>query len=788
MKSRIAPFPIPLAERTSSVDAPLKEGVVVDEKRKLKKGSLRRFAQSALIPPNDVLFTCEGRSFGWCDHESGKFSLHLFDSNKLPFDSNAISRVVPTRGGGLLVGIAGKTGGVCVLELRMVKEPSPAKYAVTCIYQQTEEEAKKCATEKDGRIVTIFAVADPESVGFLFVTCSWRGTMKFWKISADKHLMLCGSCELPFDGKREHRVATCCSNSLFLGRVMVIGDECGALHYIHVGVKDITLLKSWEGCHANSRVAAIDIVQGIDGTKNYVELLSCGYDRTLCRWTASVGPASSSLVCTERRMCWQGMHHLEGFTHCCNSTYVWGIEDGEIVIQNIEVIGDVRLFKTLAKKHDFEVYFDESIEDKGKIIPSVLLHRKESLAVENNSDLCCCYRSILIPHTHGAEVNRIKRLPFQLRTLLPLTVTPSLYPSEQDDETAWYVTASRDKSLRLWRLDSDGFLSPIQHCRGVVYGHSSSVKDLAFCRTADGHSLMVSGAGNFELFCHSVLLDVDRSCPCIAPLCSGTRVLQAAQSAHKRALKRVDTGGSEEDDNDDDFDEDRCRFEAITAFGGPGSEAWVTCGASDGLLYSLVIDATAGSVRSASETPVVSIGAVPLCMCSMCSGGVASTESSQFLAGLSTGDIMSFSRTRERCTALRVIRGVLAAGVNSIAMIPEGKCYLCVGDDGAVAECSVGEEETESKVIDRTAGLGSSLEGVSVIERSGGENKKEAVCAGLSQHVRYIEQKDEGDWHVLADEVGTEVADAKDVIALKNRSTMKNTIIVVGQGVELLTL
>ena len=342
----------------------------------------------------------------------------------------------------------------------------------------------------------------------------------------------------------------------------------------------------------------------------------------------------------------------------------------------------------------------------------------------------------------------------------------------------WFVTASRDRTLRVWELHDRAGLQPA----GVVAGHTSTVRDVAFCTTARGAALAVSVGGNFELLCHHVLRDSAR--PCLAPLCSGQGALEAAQ-ARDRGCSTT-TSRRRRCRTPDGEDENRCRVEAVAACSGTApDEAWLTCGASDGRLYSLVLDAgveeegRAPSVRPATETPVLRLDAVPLCMRTI--EGTTDATTTTVVVGLSSGDVAVLARTREGCCVVRTLRGVLAAGVNSIAHVGAGH-LLCVGDDGALALAHATDDT--AAVLDHAAGLGAALVGVAVVESAEQKERQAAVFVGLSQRVGAAVC--DGAWRVVgySQELLTDVADAKDVAAWHDITTRTTTVVVVGQGVE----
>ena len=740
----------------------------------------RGFALSTLLPapaPAIALFVCDDGTLG-IDCAEG--SCTVLARQKLPFQPNAISRVVPVvphsgdnnngetdedaEGGGegneWLVAVAGPRGELAVVEF-CVDDFGAATITLT------PDDKDKEGT--DGRVVSVFAVRATDT--WLFVTCTWRGVLRVWRradaASPCEVLVPCGACTLPpppprssRGGAAPHCVATCCAAGVLAGTQLLLGDEHGTLHCVAVGAEGIRCVRTWGACHEGSRISAVRVVCSHCGDNDRgatAEAITCGYDGCVCRWVlAGLGTARPRLRCAARGGAWQGMHQLEGFAWPGRA---WGLHCGSLVVQAVARTGDVRTYATIARRRDFAARLTSSG-------PLVLAHRRTALTLERPAAApgALHNRIVLAAPTHAAETNRVVRIPFALASL------PTLFPceddaleedKEEDKQSVWFVTASRDRTLRVWELHDRAGLQPA----GVVAGHTSTVRDVAFCTTARGAALAVSVGGNFELLCHHVLRDSAR--PCLAPLCSGQGALEAAQ-ARDRGCSTT-TSRRRRCRTPDGEDENRCRIEAVAACSGTApDEAWLTCGASDGRLYSLVLDAgveeegRAPSVRPATETPVLRLDAVPLCMRTI--EGTTAAITTTVVVGLSSGDVAVLARTREGCCVVRTLRGVLAAGVNSIAHVGAGH-LLCVGDDGALALAhTTGDTAT---VLDHAAGLGAALVGVAVVESA--EQKEErqaAVFVGLAQ------------------ELLTDVADAKDVAAWRDASTRTITVVVVGQGVE----
>lgn len=760
----------------------------------------RGFALSTLLPapaPAIALFVCDDGTLG-IDCAEGAST--VLARQKLPFQPSAISRVVPVvphsgdnnngetdedaEGGGegneWLVAVAGPRGELAVVEF-CVDDFGAATITLT------PEDEDKDKEETDGRVVSVFAVRATDA--WLFVTCTWRGVLRVWRradtASPCEVLVPCGACELPpppprssRGGAAPHCVATCCAAGVLAGTQLLLGDEHGALHCVAVGAEGIHCVRTWNACHEGSRMSAVRIVRsyrGDDDRGTTAETITCGYDGCVCRWAlAGLSTVRPRLRCAARCGAWQGMHQLEGFA---GPGRAWGLHCGSLVVQAVARTGDVRTYATIARRRDFAARLTSSG-------PLVLAHRRTALALERPAAApgALRHRIVLAAPTHAAETNRVVRIPFALAAL------PPLFPceddaleedKEEDKQSVWFVTASRDRTLRVWELHDRAGLQPA----GVVAGHTSTVRDVAFCTTARGAALAVSVGGNFELLCHHVLRDSAR--PCLAPLCSGQGALEAAQ-ARDRGCSTT-TSRRRRCRTPDGEDENRCRIEAVAACSGTApDEAWLTCGASDGRLYSLVLDAgveeegRAPSVRPATETPVLRLDAVPLCMRTI--EGTTAAITTTVVVGLSSGDVAVLARTREGCCVVRTLRGVLAAGVNSIAHVGAGH-LLCVGDDGALALAhATGDTAT---VLDHAAGLGAALVGVAVVESAKQkEERQSAVFVGLSQRVGAAVC--DGAWRVAGHthELLTDVADAKDVAAWHDITTRTITVVVVGQGVE----
>lgn len=769
-----------------------------------------RFALSALLPapaPPAALFVCDDGTLGTC--RAGDAHAAVLRAPPLPFAPSALSRIVPAvpegdensdggdATGPWLVAVAGQRGELAVVAFRLPDADADADCTAT-----VEVAEAASAEAADGRVVSVFAVR--AAGAWLWATCTWRGVVRVWR-RADgvPGLAACGACALPLTAGVPHCVAACCAPAVLARTHLLVGDERGALHCLCVdgggGGGGVCRVRSWPACHGASRVSAVLVTCVIeddrdDGSGSSAEVLTCGYDGCVCRWAlAGLGTARPRLRCAARARAWQGMHQLEGFA---GAARVWGLHCAALVVQSTAHAGDVRTYATAARRRDCAVRLAPR--------PLVLVHRRTALALECPPPL---RRAVLAAPTHAAETNRVVRVPGALAALPPLCPgAAAVPPPPPPDAGPWFVTASRDHTLRLWELrprDGGWHVCPAAAeaaaLGGVVAGHTSSVKDVAFCTTPRGAVLAVSVGGNFELLCHRVLADTARACPCLAPLCSGQRALEAAQ-AHDRGHGHDDEcdGDDECDDDEEEEDENRCRVEAVAACGGTApDEAWVTCGASDGRLYSLVVDAGADTdaeddgaapgVRPAAATPVCRLGAVPLCMRTLGGG----TDTTTVAVGLSSGAVALFARTRERCWAVRTLRGVLAAGVDSLA--PVGARMLCVGDDGALALAHA-TDGTAATVLDRGAGLGAALEGVAVVEGAP-QARAAAVFVGLAQRVG-VAVCDDGDsgsdgWRVVRhaqEELLTDVADAKDIAAWHDAGTRTTTVIVAGQGVESLCI
>ena len=782
-----------------------------------------RFAHSTLLPadaPPAALFVCEDGTLGTCT--VGDAHAALLDVPPLPFAPSALSRVVPAAPsadaatGPWVVAVAGQRGELAVVEFGLGDTAAANAVCTTATAAEATAEAATGEAGADGRVVSVFVVRDGD--GWLLVTCTWRGVVRVWRRAdaAPAVLAACGApCTLPRTGTAPHCVATCCAPFALAHTHLLVGDERGALHCLRVdaaaaaaaaaGTAGVHVVRTWPACHGASRVSAVLVTAATADTATAVEAHTCGYDGCVCRWALTgVGRARPRLRCASRGGAWQGMHQLDGLAGPAPAPRVWGLHCAALVVQGATPApaGDVRTYATAARRRDCAVRLDAAG-------PRVLVHRRTALALEDAAAAApgaVLRRTVYAAPTHGAETNRVVRLPFALAALPPLFpgAAAAAVPAVPAREGPWFVTASRDHTLRVWGLQRRGDRWALCACEGgAVAGHTSTVKDVAFCTTARGAALAVSVGGNFELLCHRVLADSARACPCLVPLCSGQRALETAQ-ARDRHRCHEDNENNNEDDNeneeeDDDDDENRCRVEAVAVCGGTApDEAWVTCGASDGRLYSLVVDAgadtdaddtaAAPSVRAAAETPVCRLGAVPLCMRTLARScdNDGSAAAATVAVGLSSGAVALFARTRERCCAVRTLDGVLAAGIDRLAGVP-GARLLCVGDDGALA--LAGAADGTSAVLDRGAGLGAALEGVAVVE--GTRVPRTAVFVGLAQRVGVAVCDDSsGVWRVVkqTQEMLTDVADAKDIAAWHDDDTRTTTVIVAGQGVESLCI